>query len=204
MARRLGPKHRLCRRLKERLCNTDKCPVARRPYPPGAHGPKQVRSKLTSFGIQLLEKQKAKYTYGLLERQFKNYVTSSMKKRGNTAELLLQSLERRIDNLVFRSGFTKTRAQARQLVTHGHFLVNNKKVNIPSYQVRAGDVVTIRSKSVTGEIFKNLPEKLDKYEVPSWLLLDKEKLSAKVLELPKTDDVQTMFDTKLIVEFYSR
>jgi small subunit ribosomal protein S4 len=204
MARRLGSKHKLCRRVGERLCNTDKCPVIRRSYPPGVHGTSKARRKLTSFGVQLLEKQKAKFIYGLLERQFKNYVKGAMKKKGNSSEILMQSLERRLDNVVFRLGFSKTRAAARQLIGHGHLLINGKKVTIPSYQVRPGEIVTIKPASLVSGQFKNLKDELLAHETPSWLLLKQDELSGKVLEAPRTEELQTIFDPRLIVEFYSR
>lgn len=203
MARKLGPKHKLCRRVGERLCSTDKCPITRRAYPPGMHGNSKMRIKLTPFGIQLREKQKAKAVYGLLERQFKNYVLRAMKSKGNTAETILAMLEKRLDNVVFRAGFTKTRAAARQLINHGHFLINGKKVNIPSFEVRIGDLVSPKSASLTGP-FKGLAEALEKYEAPSWLLVNKTNFEVKILETPKSEELQPMFDSKMIVEFYSR
>lgn len=203
MARKLGPKHKLCRRVRERLCSTDKCPVTRRSYPPGMHGNSKMRIKLTPFGIQLREKQKAKFIYGLLERQFKNYVLRAMKSKGNTAETMLAMLEKRLDNVVFRAGFVKTRAAARQLINHGHFLVNGKKVTIPSFEVRVGDMVFPKSTSLAGPL-KGLAERLEKYETPSWLLINKTNFEVKILEAPKAEELQPMFDSKMIVEFYSR
>jgi len=168
------------------------------------HGQSRTRSKLTPFGIQLREKQKAKSVYGLLERQFKNYVLRAMKSKGNTADTLSAMLEKRLDNVIFRAGFVKTRAQARQLVGHGHFLVNNKKVNIPSFQVRVGDLVLPKPVSLTGGPLKDLALKLEQYEAPSWLLINKTNFEIKILEAPKAEELQLMFDPKMIVEFYSR
>jgi len=151
--------HKACRRYGVKLCQTDKCPVVKRSYPPGVHGPKGAR-KLTEYGRQLAEKQKAKITYGLREKQFRNYFDKAFKKVGNTSEILFASLESRLDNVIYRLGLGKTRTQARQLVGHGHFAVNGKKVDIPSFQVKVGDVINIREKSRSAKIFTNLAESL--------------------------------------------
>ncbi len=204
MGRYIGSKHKLCRRVGEKLCTSDKCPSTRRPFAPGAHGPTAGRIKLTSYGIQHLEKQKARWVYGLLERQFENYVEKSVAKTGDSGENLLRYLEGRLDNVAYRLGFAKTRDQARQAVTHGWFKVNGKKLTIPSYQVRIDDTIEfnfIKAKPAVAEVMKAV---LEKNETPRWLSYDKSSAVGKVLSVLKKDDVQTNFDTKLIIEFYSR
>jgi len=203
MGRYLGPKHKLCRRVGEKICGLDKCPVIRRPYPAGVHGPTS-RRRLTGFGIQLLEKQKAKMIYGLLEKQFRKYVNVASRSKGNTSEKLLELLERRLDNVIFRLGFARTRGQARQYVGHGHFTVNSRKTTIRSYSVRVGDLIGIRNQSSKKKIFDEVKEKLSKQELPPWLSVDLETLTAKVIALPTGTDARPLFDPKLIVEFYSR
>jgi len=204
MARNLGAKHTLCRRTGEKLCGLDKCPVSRRPFAKGVHGPTAKRVRLTGYGIQLLEKQKAKMIYGLLERQFRNYVSAAMSSKGNSSETLLRSLESRLDNVVYRLGFARTRWQSRQMVAHGHFTVNGRKVTIPSIQVRPGDVVGVRSQSAKSKLFSEVKEKLLAQELPPWLTMDAETMTAKVIDKPSAVDAKPLFDTKAIVEFYSR
>jgi small subunit ribosomal protein S4 len=145
MARDLRPKHKLCRRFGEKLCDAQKCPVARRSYPSGQHGPQQKHVKLSGFGKQLREKQKAKRMYGILEKQFSNYVAEASKKTGDTSKILLSYLESRLDNIVYRMGLAPTRSAARQLVNHGHIKVNDKKVDIPSFRVKVGDPPNIHA-----------------------------------------------------------
>lgn len=198
-----------CRRAGEKLflkgdkCFTAKCPVARRGFPPGQHGPTQ-RVRLTSYGEQLKEKQKAKRVYGLRERQFSNYVAKASKRKGNTAEGLLKFLEKRLDNVAYRLGLAKSRESARQMVSHCHILVDNKRVNIPSFQVEQDQIISIAEKSQSKKLFENLKQTLIKHEVPTWLTLDVEKLSGKVLSEPKVEDIQVNFDPRKIIEFYSR
>ena len=205
MARKLGPKHRLCRRVGERLCSSDKCPVVRRPYPPGAHGPKKSRRQLSTYGVQFREKQKAKVIYGLLEKQFRRTYEEAKRKTGNTSEALITLLELRLDNVVFRLGFAKTRDQARQLVSHGHLLVNGRRVTVPSYRVRPNDIVaTAEGNKVSKYWSETVARNLEKYETPSWLLLDAAALSAKILSVPPTAEIKQNFDPTLVVEFYSR
>lgn len=200
-----------CRRAGEKLflkgekCFSAKCPLTRRNYPPGMHGGKAQRRKETGYGGQLQEKQKAKWVYGLREAQFSNYVNKAVKRKGDTAQNLLQMLERRLDNVIYRLGLAKSRQAARQLVLHGHFLINNKKVNIPSFQVRPNEIIAWREKSKKSKLWTDLPPVLVKYEPPAWLSLDKQNLTAKVLGLPQEGDLQQMnFDPKKIIEFYSR
>lgn len=189
--------------LKGEKCFLVKCPLSRRSYPPGQHGPGR-RRRLTSFGEQLREKQKAKFVYGLRERQFSNYVKKASQKKANTADILLELLERRLDNVIYRSGLAKSREMARQLVSHAHFLVNGRKVNIPSYQVRPNQLISLSEKSKKMIIFENIAPALAKHETPAWLSLDINNLTIKVLSLPKPEELQINFDPKKIIEFYSR
>jgi small subunit ribosomal protein S4 len=177
--------------------------LARRPFPPGVHGP-DARIRLTDYGKQLREKQKAKRIYGLNERQFVNVFDEVKGKRGNTAEMLIQTLESRLDNVVYRAGFAKTRPAARQAVSHAHIEVNGKKVNIPSYRVRPGEVVAVREGKQKKGNWTHTAETAGKKDLPSWLSLDAGHLSVKVTGKPEGTELQQPFDTKLIVEFYSR
>lgn len=203
MGRYLGPKHKLCRRVGEKLCGNDKCPVTRRPYKPGVHGP-TARPRLTGYGIQLVEKQKAKMIYGLLERQFRKYVEEAARSKENTADALLRLLETRLDNVIYRLGYAKTRSQSRQYVSHGHFTVNGRKVTVPSIALRAGDVIGIREQSAKSKMFEGMKEKLSQNDLPAWLTIDTDTMTAKVVGLPKAVDANPLFDTKQIVELYSR
>jgi len=203
MGRYLGPKHKLCRRVGEKLCGSDKCPVTRRPFKPGVHGPTS-RTRLTGYGIQLIEKQKAKMIYGLLERQFRKYVEMSSRSKENSSEVLLRLLETRLDNVIYRLGIAKTRGQARQYVGHGHFTVNGRKVTVPSIAVRVGDVIGVRPGSDKSKIFDGLKEKLANVELPAWLTFDADTLTAKVTAMPKAAEAAPLFDTKQIIELYSR
>jgi small subunit ribosomal protein S4 len=209
MGRKLQPKCKQCRREGEKLylkgdrCFTTKCAVTRRPFPPGQHGPTS-RNRPTPFGIQLREKQKAKNVYGILEKQFRNYFDRATRKVGNTGEFLVQMLEMRLDNVVYRLGFAKSRAYARQLVGHGHVRVNGKKVTIPSFIVKTGDAISLaagieKSKPMADELAN-----LEKHDTPTWLHLDAKERQGKVLQTPMGDQLKQNFDPKLIVEFYSR
>lgn len=193
----------MCRRVGERLCTSDKCPTTRRSYPPGVHGPTS-RSRLTPYGIQLLEKQKAKRIYGILERQFRNYVERASAKRGDTGELLVRMLETRLDNVVYRLGFASSRAGARQAIIHGHIAINGKKVDVPSYIVRPGEIVKASESSSKNKYFVARGAVLAQHETPSWLKLDPDTISGTVLSLPEGEELKQNFQTKLIVEFYSR
>lgn len=198
-----------CRRVGEKLflkgekCFSVHCPLIKRNYRPGQHG-LDKRARLTGYGEQLKEKQKAKQVYGLRERQFSNYVAQATKIKGNTAAALIQVLERRLDNVVYRLGLAKSREAARQLVSHAHFLIDNKKVNIPSYSVKINQTISVREKSKAKKIFENLSVSLIKQELPGWLSLDVANFSGKVLAMPKSEDIQVNFDLKKIIEFYSR
>jgi small subunit ribosomal protein S4 len=202
MARDLRPKHKLCRLYGEKLCDSAKCPITRRNYPSGQHGQERKRAKLSGFAKQLREKQKAKFVYGLLERQFSNYVAEASKKTGDTSKIFLSYLESRLDNVVFRSGFAASRRLARQLVTHGHITVNGRKLDIPSYRVKVGDVVSIKEGSKKSKVFESLAERMSKTEAPSWLAVEPKNSTGKVLNAPSLE--RPNFDAKLIVEFYSR
>ena len=207
MARYTGSVCRLCRRegmklyLKGDRCYTDKCAITKRAYAPGQHG--TSRRKLSNYGIQLREKQKAKRFYGVLESQFRKYFEIADKQTGITGENLLRLLESRLDNVVYRLGFASSRAEARQLVVHGHFRVNGKKVDIPSYLVSAGDIISVKERSKSSDKFRSLVENF-KGNVPEWLTVDMEKLEGTVLSLPSREDIDLPIAENLIVELYSR
>jgi small subunit ribosomal protein S4 len=202
MARDLRPKHKMCRKYGEKLCDSVKCPVVKRKYPPGVHGPDQKHPKLSGFGKQLREKQKAKGIYGILERQFANYVEEASRKTGDTSKILLNYLESRLDNVVYRIGLASSRRLARQLVSHGHVLVNGKKVDIASYRVRVGESISLKEKSKKSKLFEQTSDKLAKQEAVSWLGIDAKTFSGRVLNAPVAENPN--FDAKLIIEFYSR
>ncbi|MFN3973906.1 MAG: 30S ribosomal protein S4 [Dehalococcoidia bacterium] len=208
MGRYTGPACRLCRQLGDKLflkgdrCYTPKCPIERRRRSPGMHIAR--RRKVSDYGLRLREKQKAKYIYGLLERQFRHYVDAARRQTGETGQALLRLLERRLDNVVFRLGFADSRRQARQLVRHGHIMVNGKKVDIPSYPVKVGDTVTWKDSSRNLPMAQTLAQSGPKREVPAWLALEREQMTGKVLSLPQPADLDVQIDTRLIVEFYSR
>lgn len=206
MARYIDANCRLCRRegqklfLKGERCYSTKCAMEKRNYAPGQHG--QSRKKVSEYGTQLREKQKTKRFYGLQETQFRNLFDKAVKKKGITGENLLILLETRLDNVVFRLGFGSSRKEARQLVTHGHFLVNGKKVDIPSYTVSAGDAIKVKEKSTASPKFKEIKEMT--ISVPSWMTVDTEKLEGKVIALPTREEIDTPVSEYLIVELYSK
>ncbi|WHH61443.1 30S ribosomal protein S4 [Petroclostridium sp. X23] len=208
MARYTGAVCRLCRRegqklfLKGERCYTDKCAIARRSYAPGQHG--QSRKKPSEYGIQLREKQKARRYYGVLESQFEKYFEMANKKKGITGENLLQILESRLDNVVYRLGLATSRPEARQLVRHGHFTVNGAKVNIPSYLVKEGDIITIREKSRGSEKIKAVLESTEGKVIPKWLDMNRDTLEAKVISLATREDIDLPLEEHLIVELYSK
>jgi len=208
MARYTGASCRLCRRegqklfLKGERCYGNKCAVVRRSYAPGQHGAQ--RKKLSEYGVQLREKQKAKRFYGILESQFRKYFEMASRKKGITGELLLQILESRLDNVVYRLGFATTRAEARQLVRHGHFEVNGKRVNIPSYLVKVNDTISVKEKSKKLERFKEILDVTGAKIVPNWLEVDQENLTGKVVALPSREDIDLQVQEHLIVELYSK
>jgi small subunit ribosomal protein S4 len=200
-----------CRREGEKLflkgerCLSPKCALERRPYPPGLHGRQsQFRRKVSDYGLQLRAKQKARRVYGVLERQFRRYFREAERRRGLTGTNLLVILESRLDNVVYRLGFAASRPQARQLVRHGHFEVNGRKVNIPSYLVQPGDVVGVRTTSRSKAIFKEIGLDLEHRAVPEWLSRDDITMSGRVMGQPEREDIDVSINEQLIVEYYSR
>lgn len=210
MARYIGPVCRICRRegmklfLKGERCHSEKCAVERRNVPPGQHG-KDRRPKLTGYGLQLREKQKLRRAYGLMETQFRNLFEKASKMKGVTGEQLLSMLERRLDNVVYRMGLGTSRAQARQLVRHGHIQVNGRKVNIPSYMVKLNDVVEVREKSRNNPAILAARDATAHTPSPNWLDVDRENLKGRVIGYPKREElVQIQLNEQLVVELYSK
>jgi small subunit ribosomal protein S4 len=209
MARYIGPVCRLCRRedmklfLKGERCYTDKCGYERRSYPPGQHGQAR-RRKRSDYGEQLREKQKVKRIYGIAEKQFRGYYHRASRMKGVTGDALIQLLERRLDNVVYRMGFVSDHAEGRQLVRHGHFIVNGRRVNIPSYLVRTGDVVEVREKSRTIARVVEALGAVERRGVPRWIELDKEAFKGTVSQLPTREDVTLPIREQLIIELYSK
>lgn len=208
MARYTAAVCRLCRRSGEKLmlkgsrCFTPKCTMDRRGKPPGQQSGQ--RRRISDRGLQLREKQKARYSYGILERQFRRFFAQAERQSGITGENLLVLLERRLDNVVYRLGFADSRAQARQLVRHGHIMLNGRKTDIPSCLVKEGDTISWKSESTKTEYYKQLVQSIEGRSVLSWLSLDRQNLAGRVLLLPTPDDIDAKFDGKTIVEFYSR
>ena len=208
MARYTGPSCRLCRRenmelfLKGDRCYTDKCAIKRRNYPPGQHG--QGRSKNSAYGIQLREKQKVRRIYGLMENQFRGYFAEADRMKGVTGENLLSLLERRLDNVVYRLGFASSRSESRQLVRHGHFTLNGKKVDIPSIQTRVGDVIELREKSRKIVSINDALDAVARRGIPQWLELDRDAFKGNLKALPVREDVTTPIQEQLVVELYSK
>jgi small subunit ribosomal protein S4 len=208
MARYTEPLCKLCRREREKLflkadrCFTEKCSVERRKYPPGQHG--QRRGKLSDYGVQLREKQKVRHSYSVLEKQFRRYFSIAERRKGVTGEVLLQMLERRLDNMVFRMGFAANRRQGRQLVTHGFFMVNGRAVSIPSYIVRAGDVIEVKEK---GRKLPAIEENISKAQhrgMPSWLEVEAEKFRGRVASIPTREEIPLPAQEQMIIELYSK
>ncbi|MEK7651857.1 MAG: 30S ribosomal protein S4 [Patescibacteria group bacterium] len=202
MARYTGPKVKKARSFGEAITAKDAKVLMKRNYAPGQHG--QSRGRVSEYGTQLKEKQKAKWTYGILEKQFRNYFKEASQKRGITGDALLQILESRLDNIVYRLGFAETRAQARQLVSHGFFDVNGKKVNIPSYRTRVGEVIAFRESKKKSKYIDVLKQKLKNAKTQEWLELNSDQLSGKVLSTPNQEQIDSRINTQLIVELYSR
>lgn len=201
MARNTGPRHRACRRARTPLCQAKRCPVERRPYPPGQHG--RGRIKESDYQLQLREKQKLRAMYGVLERQFRRYYEIATHQPGITGENLLRILESRIDNVVWRAGLAATRPQARQLVNHGHFRVNGKKVDIPSYQIKAGDVIVTKDRSRDLIIIQHSLDTIS-HPVPEWLSVNGTDRAVTVLSLPDRAQIDTSIREQMIVELYSK
>lgn len=210
MARYIGAACRICRRSGEKLflkgdrCYTEKCGIERRKYPPGQHG--QGRGKLSDYGVQLMEKQRIRKSYGLLEGQFRRYFSEAERRKGVTGEVLLQLLELRLDNLACRMGFSASKRQARQFVTHGHFMVNGKTVSIPSYVISPGDVIEVKESSREVPAIKDSLSRAVLKGTPSWMEIDSENFSGRILHVPSREDMHLPFEVQeqLIVEFYSK
>lgn len=206
MARYHGPVGKVSRRLGIGITEKGQRILNKRPFPPGQHGPSARRRQISDYGLQWLEKQKARYMYGLLERQFVRVFDKAERMSGVTGDNLFMLLERRLDNIVYRLGFAETRMQARQLVNHGHITVNGRKTNIPSFTVKIGEVISIRPESRRRTYFKNLVDsgELGKRRAPEWLRIDAANLSGQMVALPRREDAEQGINEQLIVEFYSR
>lgn len=210
MAKYTGPVCRLCRRegvklyLKGERCYSDKCSFAKRAFAPGQHGQGQARKKVSEYGVQLREKQKTRRVYGILERQFRGYFSKADRQKGITGENLLVLLERRLDNVVFRLGFAGSRTQARQLVRHRHFTVNGKRVDIPSYLIKADDVIEVAETSKESPLIKEITESFAGKTLPAWLERSADVMSGKVLRYPTREEIDTPVQEHFIVELYSR
>jgi len=210
LARYTGPSCRLCRRerlklfLKGERCYSEKCAVDRREYPPGQHGQSRKKYKYSDYDVQLREKQKVKRIYGVMEQQFRGYFEEANRQKGITGENLLLILERRLDNMVYRMGFASSRNEARQLIRHNHFEVNGKRVNIPSYLMRAGDVIELKEKSRKIAKVQESLEGSSRRGVPRWLEVDKDNLKGKVVALPAREELTMPINEQIIVEFYSK
>jgi small subunit ribosomal protein S4 len=201
MARYTGPRHKACRRARTPLCQSKRCPVDRRPYPPGQHGRGRVRE--SDYLVQLREKQKLRTMYGVLERQFRRYYEEAARRQGITGDNLLILLEQRLDNVVWRSGLAATRPQARQMVNHGHFQVNGKKVDIPSYQVKPGDVITVKERSRDLIMIQHSVDTQGRL-VPEWMNVDADTRRIEISAHPRRDQIDTDINEQLIVELYSK
>lgn len=201
MARQTGPRHKACRRARTPLCQSKKCPVDKRPYPPGEHGRGRIRE--SDYLVQLREKQKLRSMYGVLEKQFRRYYELAARQPGITGDNLLRLLESRLDNVVWRSGLAATRPQARQLVNHGHVRVNGKKVDIPSYRVRQGDVVSFKEKSTDLVVVQHAVDTLG-FPVPEWLDVDHSERKVVIRDLPNRAQIDTAINEQLVVELYSK
>lgn len=208
MARYSGPVCKICRRegmklfLKGERCLSDKCAYERRPYPPGEHGRRRI--KQSEYQKQLREKQKVKRTYGLMEKQFRGYYKKAAQKKGITGENLLRLLETRFDDVIYRSGFARSRPEARQLVRHGHFTINGRRVNIPSYRLRPDDIYGVVEKSKAKELIKEAATATSKGEIPEWLDVDSKNATGKVRDLPTREQIAMPVKEQLIVELYSK
>ncbi len=209
MGRYLEASCRLCRREKQKLflkgtkCFTEKCPVERRAYPPGQHG-QMRRQKISEYGVQLREKQKVRRTYGLLEDQFRNYFNKALRQTGRTGEILVKMLESRLDNVTFRLGFAPSRKSSRQLISHGHIMVNKKIVTIPSFQLKAGDIVQVRDKSKKLDVIHSSMKRMKDSAMLPWLSLDKAAMTGTFLSVPERADIPLNANEQLIVELYSK
>ena len=206
MARYRGPVGKVSRRLGIGITDKGQAILAKRSYPPGQHGPSARRRQVSDYGLQLLEKQKARYMYGVLERQFRRIFQKAQRYPGETGSALFSLLERRLDNVVYRLGMATTRSQARQIVTHGHITVNGRKTNIPSYTVRVGEKIAVRPESRRLTYFKNLVDSgdLNRRNTPEWLRFSAADLAGEIVTLPRREDAEQGINEQLIVEYYSR
>ncbi|MBT6691497.1 30S ribosomal protein S4 [Candidatus Parcubacteria bacterium] len=204
MGRNLKPRHKASRRFGENVADTAKSPLAKKPYPPGMHGPKKTFAKVSEYGRQLKEKQKAKAIYGLLEKQFRLTFSKASKMTGEISSNLLLLLETRLDNVIFRSGLAPTRRLARQLVTHAHFTVDGVKTNIPSYRVKPGQVIKLKENKLKKAYWAKILEKIEDIESAGWLTLDKKEMSITISSLPNKEELPQNIETHLIIDFYSR
>lgn len=210
MSRLIDPKCKQCRRVGEKLflkgerCFTPKCAMIKKAYPPGPQRKKARRGGLSEYGRQLIQKKKIKKIYGLTERQLKNYFTAARRQKGDARENLIRRLELRLDNVVFRLGWARSRSTARQLVNHGHVLVNGRRIDIPSYQLKTGDVMTLGARIIKSKFTENLLAILKKHEAPVWLAPENDKIEARVLGLPEDADLGDLAMMGLIIESYSR
>jgi len=203
MARYTGPKSRISRRYGVALFGPSKA-LERKNYPPGMHGPKGARRKQSEYASALAEKQKLRFQYGLMERQFRRYFETALRKRGVTGETLLQMLETRLDNVVYRLGFANSRSAARQMVSHGHVLVNNRKVNVSSYNLKAGDVVTVKDRPTSRRLAIRNLELTQIQPIPDWLVVDKDQFQGKITRIPTREEIAPIVNEQLVVELYSR
>ena len=203
MARYTGPKSRISRRYGVALYGPSKA-LERKNYPPGMHGPKGARRKQSEYASALAEKQKLRFQYGLMERQFRRYFETALRKRGVTGETLLQMLETRLDNVVYRLGFANSRSAARQMVSHGHVLVNNRKVNVSSYNLKAGDVITVKDRPTSRRLAIRNLELTQIQPIPDWLVVDKDQFQGKVTRIPTREEIAPIVNEQLVVELYSR
>lgn len=205
----INAKCKKCRRADQKLflkgdrCDTQKCAMIKRPYIPGVHG-KSRRKRFSEYGLQLAEKQKVRYTYGISEKQFKRYFKEAINQKEDKGDYLVKKLESRLDNVIFRLGWAKSRGSARQIVNHGHILVNGHKVDIPSYQVKKNDAIKIREKSKKLILFKELKALLKKSKTPDWLSLDKQKIEGAIKSEPDFEDLRRIGEINMIIEYYSR
>lgn len=207
---RILDKCRLCRRagtklyLKGDRCYTQKCAIIKRNYPPGVSGAKKGKSRLTPYALQLREKQKCRMYYGITEKQMTNYFLRATRSLGNSGELFVQSLEMRLDNIVYRLGWGSSHARARQIVNHGHITVDGKTVTIPSYRVKPGHIVSVKTSSQKKKLFESIAQLMEKVQVPGWLHMEPKKWEGKVVALPTIAETNPLYDIRLITEFYSR
>jgi small subunit ribosomal protein S4 len=203
MARYTGPKSKISRRYGVALFGPSKA-LERKNYPPGMHGPKGARRKHSDYSVALGEKQKLRFMYGLMERQFRRYFETALRKRGVTGETLLQMLETRLDNVVYRLGFANSRSAARQLVSHGHVLVNNRKVNVSSFNLKAGDIIVVKDRPSSRRLVIRNMELTQIQPVPDWLVADKDQFQGKVVRIPSREEIAPIVNEQLVVELYSR